>query len=171
MSHGRRQTLAENDDVDSPASSVCKHAKVALQFLREGRTKDATKVVVGSQRTFDELVQSIRMAEEKKHVSAKDARAVVGVAERARAAGVWPLVKMGKTGFYAIHEGRSRTCELNWAIVKDFDPNAKGGKAGASRRMCNERRLMCKVRLRMYRCLSTMTRKPPGYLPTSVPNT
>lgn len=151
MSHGRRQTLAENEDVRSPASSVCKHARLAFRFLREGRAKKATPVVVGGQRVMSDLVESIRMAEAKKYLSAKDATALVGVADRARVEGVWPLVKMGDTGFYAVYEGRGRTCELNWANVKDFNPSARGENAGASRRMSNERRLMCKVRLRTFR--------------------
>ena len=135
----------------SPASSVCKHARVASQHLRQGRAKKATLVVVGSQRTLDELMQSIRMAEEKTYISGKDAPALVGVVERARDEGVWPLVKMSDTGFYAVHEGRGRTFELNWANVKDFNPNAGGEKSASSRRMGKDRRLMCKVRLRMFR--------------------
>ena len=96
-------------------------------------------------------MQSIRMAEEKKYVSGKDATALAGVVERARDEGVWPLVKMGATGFYAVHEGRVPTCELNWAKDRDFNPSAGGEKSASSRRMSKERRLMCKVRLRMFR--------------------
>ncbi|MEP2987339.1 MAG: hypothetical protein ABJO88_00130, partial [Parasphingorhabdus sp.] len=126
---------------------------IRMTEMRLGRANKATLVLVGSQKTLDELMQSIRMTEEKKYVSGKDATALVGVVERARDEGVWPLVKMGDTGFYAVHEGRGRPCELNLANVTNFNRSARGEKSGSSRRMGRERRLMCNVMRCMFRSL------------------
>ena len=108
---------------------------------------------VGSQRTLDGLMQSIPIAEEHTVTFPADATALVGVVERAREAGVWPLVKMGDTGFCAVHAGRGRTCELNWANVKDFNPSAIGEQSESLRRTRERRWRMCKERLRMFRSL------------------
>lgn len=94
------------------------------------------------------------MCEDRRREGFADSRrskGTLGLGERARDLGVWPLVALDDSQFYAVCETRSRACELSWAHVKDFNPAAKRANgAGKPNRAETARKLQCKVTTTAY---------------------
>lgn len=122
----------------------CKHARAGFSFIRDNRTKTATKVGFGGPQGISPatVVQRINDAGTRGFLSQQEKSSMLEILSLANAAGVYPLVKIGSTGIYAVFDNRSRTNEHGWAHVKDDNPR----RAAWSRRLNEERRLLCKVR-------------------------
>lgn len=132
--------------VASAVSSMCEHGRAGLNALRDGSAKTATPVKFGGEGTVQEIRQTATEAADRGFLSANDKAAVLSAVNLAEASGVWPVMKIGETPFYATYDSRSQTRGLNWAHVKHDNPAEKKRRgAGKSKEGTGRRRLMCKV--------------------------
>ena len=130
-------------DVKPTTVKGCRHALAGFSFLREKRTKTATKVGFGGPQgvLLGTVEQRIKDAANRRFLSQEEKKSMLAMVLLAKNAGVYPVVKIGGTGVYAVFDRRSRTNEHSWAHVKYDNPLSSGW----SRRLSEERRLFCKV--------------------------